>query len=347
MTIATPVVYNFFIRPRIASIVFEQIKKVKPKTLYLVSDGPRNNSDRELIYKNREQISAMIDWDCNLFYIYFDDNLGPNEITRITYETVFEREDSLIYLEEDILPSESFFYFSEMMLEKYRFSDSVFMISGMNFLQKYPLGENAPDYFFAHTASTWGFAIWKRTYISLKKDLSFLDNPYYYNLIKRKLLNDNKFYEFKNLLLRFNYPNLLKVDGEFWLMGFNPNVTSNQLAIIPSKNLVKNIGDTFDSENSDEIKLLPKRIQKFSNLKLYELDFPLVDPLFLTVDYNYYDTLGWFKKKNISYWIKKMWDSLERGLRVLIFKGPGVFFFKARKMFMRVWRIERKKWFIK
>ena len=52
----TAVLLLIFNRPDTTKKVFEQIRKIKPKKLYVASDGPRNNilHDKEKIEKARE-----------------------------------------------------------------------------------------------------------------------------------------------------------------------------------------------------------------------------------------------------------------------------------------------------
>lgn len=322
----TPVVYNFFIRPEISILVFKEIRALKPLKLYLVSDGPRNDNEKSLILENRNQIDGLIDWSCDVHRLYLDKNHGIDSIMELTYDFVFSREDRMIFLEEDILPSQSFFYFCEDLLEKYKDDDSVFLISGMNFLEEYP--SNGPSYFFVDSTSTWGMAIWKRTYDSMQKDLGFLDNSYYSSVIRRLMLRRNRFAFYQHLMVKKVFPEKKILDGEFWLMGFNQNILYNALNIVPSVNLVLNIGNSKNAEHSDEAKLLPKRMRTINNMKKFELTFPLVHPKFKIVDYEYKSILDIKNSRfqNLLYLPNK----LERALRILIYGGYSKFFRKSK-----------------
>ena len=69
----TPILFIIFNRPDTTQVVFDEIKKIKPKKLFIKSDGPRLNKDGE---KERcdqaRKIIDQIDWDCevhkNLFF---------------------------------------------------------------------------------------------------------------------------------------------------------------------------------------------------------------------------------------------------------------------------------------
>ena len=62
-----PIIFIFFNRPDYTQIVFEQIKLAKPSKLFLISDGPRddNNEDIILCAKSRK-IVENIDWKCDV-----------------------------------------------------------------------------------------------------------------------------------------------------------------------------------------------------------------------------------------------------------------------------------------
>ena len=77
-----------------------------------------------------------------------------------------------------------------------------------------------------------------------------------------------------------------------------------QLAIIPKRNLVSNIGATADSSHFTSFNELPKDIQGIFNMKTYEYEFPLKDPEYFIPDYYYdkrvheiYADMGWPKIK--------------------------------------------------
>jgi hypothetical protein len=119
-------------------------------------------------------------------------------------------------------------------------------------------------------------------------------------------------------------------------MGFNQNILYNSMAIVPSKNLITNIGDTIDSENSDPERMLPKemRVKKY---KLNELDQNLTHPKFKIVDFNYGKKLGLKKTSRF----KKVWIRIERALRILIFGGPKYFFLKLNRYLKRYKNYEK------
>lgn len=326
-----PVVYNFFVRPQISKKVFHEIKKFKPRILYLVSDGPRNEREKEIISLNRNQIEEMIDWECEVEKIYSNVNIGF-DIMKITYQEVFKKNDMMIFLEEDILPTQSFFHFCNELLIKYKDDPSIYIITGMNFLGKYP--DDGPSYFFVNSGSTWGMGLWKRTIELFQEDLSILDNKYINSIIKENMKIKNKYHHYQHLMVKKNEEDAYIKDGELYLMGFNQNILYNSLAIVPSVNLVENIGDCEGSENSDKMIMLPKKMRYISNLSASEIEFPLKHPEFKIVDYVYGGLTA--KLSPNSNAVSCVYYKFERGLRILIFGGPRYFYSKLKKFIIKL-----------
>lgn len=51
----------------------------------------------------------MIDWKCEVHRFYLDKNSGFDSMMKLAFDVIFKEHDRLIFFEEDILPSESFF----------------------------------------------------------------------------------------------------------------------------------------------------------------------------------------------------------------------------------------------
>ena len=63
----TPILFIIFNRPDTTDIVFAEIKKIRPKKLFIAADGPRKNvpEDYKKCAKTRELIKK-IDWSCDV-----------------------------------------------------------------------------------------------------------------------------------------------------------------------------------------------------------------------------------------------------------------------------------------
>lgn len=312
--IRSPIVYNFFLRTEVIFKVLESIAAVKPPVLFLYSDGGRNNHENNIIEHNRELVYSMIDWDCDLRIRFFDENYGMQEMMEITYREVFSEFDRLIFIEEDILADESFFYFADELLEFYKHDYQIYIIGSMNFLNHYPT-DSVNSYFFSESVSTWGYATWKRVYDAKYNDTDIFGDSYYSQVVKENMKFKGKLHHYNRLNYKFQIDQSIQ-EEESWLMGLNENILNSALAIVPSVNLASNLGDIKGAENSDDIRLLP--VANRFDLSVKSLSFPIIHPKFKIVDQIYKSKVQ--KKYELS-GIEKSVNRIERALRILYFEG--------------------------
>ena len=73
----TAVAFIIFNRPDTTKTVFNEIKKARPKKLFVIADGPRTEKPGE-IEKCREtrKIIEAVDWECELFTNFSETDLG-------------------------------------------------------------------------------------------------------------------------------------------------------------------------------------------------------------------------------------------------------------------------------
>lgn len=276
-----PVRINVWIRPNSQRKQFEVIKKARPSILFLVSDGPRNERERNLINESR-LIVEDIDWNCKVYKIYNEQNIGLYEMARKGRDFIYEHVDRVIYLEDDHIPSVSFFKFCAELLEKYKDDKRIAGIGGMNYLGNYK--DPKSDYFFTSFRSIWGTASWKRTVYADDVDLSLLNNSYEKKIFKKSCVVNQKKYFAKNLLSGKMSKTYL-ANGEF--KSQFKQLTEHQLFIVPTMNMISNVGAVEDSANADNIKNLPRGIRRVFNMKTYECEFPLKHPRYVMNDVFY------------------------------------------------------------
>ena len=106
----TALLFLVFNRPSCTKKVFEVIKKVKPKKLYVACDGSRNTIESKLVNEVRE-IIKNITWPCELKTLFRNNNLGCKLAVSNAIDWFFENEEKGIILEDDCLPHINFFIF--------------------------------------------------------------------------------------------------------------------------------------------------------------------------------------------------------------------------------------------
>ena len=275
----------FFARPKCFKQVFEAVRLARPRTLLLWQDGPRDGREDDI--KNIEEcrkIAEDIDWDCAVYRNYHDKNMGCDPSTHLSHKWAFSIVDKCIILEDDIVPSQSFFPFCKELLDKYEFDRRVSRICGMNILGEY--NKTQSDYFFARTGNSWGWATWKREADLWETNYDFIDDEYAKNCMIN-YFGDNKAQKewVKTVEMR------KKQGVPYWEHIVNATTLLNSgLIIYPSKNMISNVGiDANSTHAQKDFNKLPKYVQRLFYMKTYEYDFPLKDPKYMVCDYKFLD----------------------------------------------------------
>lgn len=261
---------------------------VKPRSLYLIQDGPRNGvkTDTDKIEACRKIVDD-IDWECTVNKNYSDVNLGCGRRPYTGIKWLFEHVSEAIILEDDCVPEESFFSFCEEMLDRYRCDLRVGIISGLNYFQHYDFG--GFSYGFVKTGAIWGWATWKDRWEKSDFELSGIKNEYIRNLIG----NDITPKRISRKRIQTWSDAKKKIDNEkkvsFWdyQWGFSRHMNS-WLSIVPEFNQITNIGIGVDATHSGKDKsYMPKKVANFFFMETSQLTFPLKHPSFVLPDRNY------------------------------------------------------------
>jgi hypothetical protein len=262
MLFNSPILYIVYNRLDKVKLTFERIKEVKPKNLYIIADGPKDEIDKVKCDAVKSYISDNIDWSCKVSTLFRDKNLGCKEAVKTGIDWFFKHVEEGIILEDDTLANHSFFYFCQELLEKYRYEKKIYSIGGTNIFQSWPIKES---YVFSMQGSIWGWATWKRAWknyieaIEINEEHIKLIKKYskYNKVIESRLNNFNKVY--KQNLDTWDYQ---------WIF---TRIVNNGYCIIPSNNLISNIGFGANATHTINKSTL-------SNIRTIPLNFPLKHP---------------------------------------------------------------------
>jgi len=168
MSFTTPVVLILFNRPDLTEIVFRAIADVKPQKLLVIADGPRITEEAEKCEKARAVIER-VDWDCEVHTDFSEENLGAGLRIASGLDWVFSETEEAIILEDDCLPTPSFFSFCHKLLEYYRHDERIMHINGSN----YQLGHFRGNYtyYFSKYPHCGGWASWQRSWKHFDHDM--------------------------------------------------------------------------------------------------------------------------------------------------------------------------------
>ncbi len=240
----TPVLFIAFNRPQAAERVFGAIRLAQPPRLYFAVDGPRENplGDAQKIRDVYDLVMCQIDWRCEVKTLLREENLGCKQAVSSAINWFFENEEAGIILEDDCLPSQSFFWYCEELLEKYKQDYRIMNISGYNILDGRM--ENPFSYYFGHIGFAWGWATWRRAWRQF--DLTMSDWP---DFKAMGLHRFPPFSETRNMIFERTF----RGEIDTWDYQWNYAVAKNNgLSAIPTRSLIKNIGFGKDATHSPE-----------------------------------------------------------------------------------------------
>lgn len=315
-----PVRVNIWIRRECQIQQFEVIKKARPSILFLISDGGRNEKEWEAIRANRDMFDNGIDWDCTIYKIYENKNNGLYAMGNKAYALIWEKVDRCIFLEDDYIPSVSYFAFCAELLGKYKDDERIEAICGMNHNGTWEKASS--DYFFSQRGSIWGLASWKRCFNQRDPEHTYSKDEYVMNLLKNSTEENKAYWELLNGYANDKLYGNHIAGGEFF-HGFEI-YGQNRLYIIPKYNMICNVGCTNNSTHAKEYKLMPKRTRKMFNMKTYEYSFPLKHPQYVIPDYEYAKI---FNNSKFVYYLNR----LEHLLLVVRYKGLSGIIKKVKK----------------
>lgn len=278
----------FFVRNEQFKQVFDQVKKARPRTLLLYQDGPRFgvSNDPEGIRLCRE-IAEDIDWDCTVHRWYQDINFGCDPSTFMSHKWAFSIVDKCIVLEDDCVPSQSFFPYCKELLDKYENDERINRICGMNSLATSP---SCPySYFFSDSGAVSGWASWKRVADKWDEYYRFLNDHYHMNLIKKNREHDRGYRRYLETCIE--HKNSGKAHWET-IQSYS-RLLNSQMVIVPTQNMICNVGvspnATHSTANTNEI---PRAIRRLFNMTKYEIEFPLKHPPYIIKDDFYIEELA-------------------------------------------------------
>lgn len=248
----TAVLFIVFNRPDTAKQVFEAIRKARPPRLYVAADGPSLNRVGEVNkVATVRAICTAVDWPCELKTLFRDENLGCKDGPSSAITWFFSQENQGIILEDDCLPSQSFFWFCEELLDRYVYDNRIFMISGYNKMQDWPEANSTAKsaYFYSSLGGIWGWASWQRAWQYYDKNMSGIEelalSGFFEDLLGRSLGGVRR-----RQLLRAN-KEISSGQLDTWDYQWRYiRHKHSALACVPRKSLIANIGHGDDATHT-------------------------------------------------------------------------------------------------
>lgn len=272
-SIKSAVLFLTYRRYQTAERVFEAIRQAQPPRLYFASNAPNPEKDGEdqRVAKVRS-LTERIDWPCELKARFLDEHLSVKYSIPSSIDWFFEHEEEGIILEDDCLPSKSFFPYCDELLKYYRDNPTIMMISGDNFQDGIRRGNSS--YYFSKHCHIWGWATWRRAWQNYDVDME--DWP---QMKRTKWLRSL----FPELASRLYWTRIFqqvyenKIDT--WDYQWEYACWRNQgLSCMPNANLVSNIGFGSDSN------FTKNENSKLADMDIDEIIFPIIHPENISIE---------------------------------------------------------------
>lgn len=265
-----------------------QCEEAKYSTVYIFSDAPKVILDEVNVLKVRHYLKSITGFK-QVFIIYRNINFGLAKNIILALNELFESNDRLIILEDDIVVSKYFLKFMNDALNIYKNKRNIWHISGWN----YPI--NYPDYqynsYFLQLSNCWGWATWADRWKHFEKTPNIIMKYWDREMINNfTLQNANKnFWQ----QITYNKKNKINTWAIFW---YATIFQKNGLCLNPNKSYTMNIGNDGTGENCGDIDIFK------SDLNVnYENNFPIL----LQIDSKYHQLIRQFYLQNrIPFYIK-------------------------------------------
>ncbi len=263
----------FFNRPERLAEVFAEVKKARPSRLFLYQDGARDSRDQPGIEACRRIVAdSEIDWECDVHRLYQEKNYGCDPSEYLSQKWAFSMTDKCMVLEDDDVPSQSFFPFCKELLDRYENDPRVWMIAGFNPEEKTDIKDS---YFFTSVFSIWGWASWRRVIDTWDADYSWLEDDKQLakaeDVIRQKRLRS----DIIPMCRDHKASGKAYYESIFWAS----MLLNDGIAIMPSLNMINNRGVTDDSTHfQGSLKTMPRRLRRQFTMPRHEIAFPLVHP---------------------------------------------------------------------
>jgi hypothetical protein len=235
-----PIVLFVYDRPWHTQQTLEALKKNKlaeESELFIYSDAPKNEKAFANVQKVREYIKS-IDGFKNITIIERKTNWGLANSVIDGTTSIINKYGKIIVLEDDLLTSISFLDYMNNALDKYKYNNQIFSITGFSFSEKFlaiPKNYTQKVYFHMRPMS-WSWATWNDRWSDCDWDIKNFyesESDVKYNKGFAKMGPDLP----HMLNLQFNK----KIDS--WYVRFCYNAYKNgMLTVYPINGLISNIG---------------------------------------------------------------------------------------------------------
>jgi len=264
ITTKSPLLILAFNRPGMTKRLLESLPLLTDRVVYVSLDGPRPSNPKDLI-NIKTVLEIFQDYEkkvgMSFNYLISENNLGCKNKVSKSISAVLEKHDRTIILEDDCMPSSSFFPYCDELLSRYEDNARTMMINGSSFTE--PLNDSG-QYRWSKCVFVWGWATWRRAWVKY--------NPYLESFAKDSavvLKSIGDYYGNWGKPLVKLIQNVYEKNIDTWDAQWVYTIWQNKgVTIMPTKNLISNIGFGKEATHT-KVKM------SLGNLPTHKLEFPL------------------------------------------------------------------------
>lgn len=268
----------FFNRPETFQQAFAAVKAARPSRLFLYQDGARegNKKDKEGMEACRRIASdENIDWECDVHRHYCEHNQGCDPSGYLSQQWAFSLADKVAVIEDDVVVTPTFLPFCKEMLDRYEHDERITMVAGFNTDEVTP---DVPyDYFFTSAFSIWGWASWRRVVDKWDGTYSFMRDDFN----RRQLASLVKARGYRGDFMRMCTDHAAAGKPFFESVFWSSMLMNNGLAVMPTRNMVSNVGATADSTHYAALQTMPRGLRRIFTMGRHDVAFPLKHPRYV------------------------------------------------------------------
>lgn len=265
-----PVLLIAYRRPSTTRKVIDAIRSVKAPQVFFSANGPNPKLNERAICDEVRGVIDEIDWDCKVHTNFREDHLPAKESIVSSIDWFFSQVESGVILEDDCVPSGSFFDFASEMLERYRDNPSVRHISANCHANG---SDPSVSYHFSAYPHIWGWATWSAAWEAYQETLETLSRPQLQELAADRGLDQGE-----QLYWLYVYDYVRSGNLDTWDYDWVFSIWAAEgVCVTPGENLVENIGFGDGATNT-------LNAGAGSDLKANELEFPLNHPAEIKID---------------------------------------------------------------
>lgn len=232
--------------------------------IYFFSDAAKDTQSKCAVEEVREYLKKITGFK-EVHIIERKINYGIEKSEQEGITQVINKHGKAIILEDDIEVSDYFLHYMNAALEKYKYDERVFSVTGYSFIKEKNIKEKYPEFSFVSLTSVWGWATWRDRW---EKKVDGITKRDVVELIfSNKCRKFNYKGNYVTMLIDMYLNNYITWDVIWYWSAFK----EGGLTLVPTKTMVNNIGMDGTGVHYTDVHEEPrieKFISNFTNEKL-------------------------------------------------------------------------------